>query len=442
MSLEALEKRFSDLQDRLATLQDATNQLKELIDRLANFGFQPGSVPLDATEDDNVSSELSAEINQILREQEEELELLNEEIIDIRPGKSGGERQQHDKERLKDGAQRLEQDLKSCRKSFRKAQISAKRNLQLAQRQERELLYASFANPRSGTSSPMPAAPQPRRKQQVTSEMSKEEQMISASHDVTQSMRRTHDLMAAELSKSDFAHNTLRESTMALSQLSENYSSLDTMLSSSRALLGTLLKSQKTDTWYLQSSFYLLLVTLGWLIFRRILWGPTWWLVWLPLKLLFRSAVGVSNTVGPWGSQNDPGSDSASVRSGSGYQQVQMNNEDIPTIQVDHGHHYQDTEKSQEPSAQESEESMIEQVGKIIDGESERDANPDQVEDEEAHTPKEDTINITSDPEDDIKGEQPGLRERRADEKFNPKKRMMETEPDAHQGDQRVKDEL
>lgn len=110
MSLELLEKRFTDLQDRLNVLQDATNQLKELIHRLANFDFQPGSVPLGAADDDNVGSELSSEINQILREQEEELELLREEIIDIRPGRPGNALQ-HDMDRLKDGAERLEQEL-------------------------------------------------------------------------------------------------------------------------------------------------------------------------------------------------------------------------------------------------------------------------------------------------------------------------------------------
>ncbi|KAJ2988026.1 hypothetical protein NUW58_g4193 [Xylaria curta] len=345
MSLELLEKRFTDLQDRLNVLQDATNQLQELIHRLANFDFQPGSVPLGAADDDNVGSELSTEINQILREQEEELELLQEEI-----------------DRLRDGAERLAQELQLCRKSFRKAQIAAKRNLQTAQRQERELLYTSFSSPRSGASSPASATattavPVPRRRQQRTSEMSKDEQMIGASHDVTQSMRRTHDMMAAELAKSDFAHNTLKESTEALAQLSENYSSLDTMLSSSRALLGTLLKSQKTDTWYLQSAFYLLVVTVGWLVFRRLLWGPTWWLVWLPLKLLFRTAVGVSNTVWLRGSQPQSEAESASI--GSSPQQAYMNNEGVPTIQVG--------TPPTESRAMEKDGSVLEQVGNMID---------------------------------------------------------------------------
>ncbi|KAI0846865.1 Sec20-domain-containing protein [Daldinia vernicosa] len=428
MSPEALEKRFTDLQVRLALLQDATNQLKVLIDRLANFKFQPGSVPLGASDEDNVGSELGSEINQILREQEEELELLHEEIIDIRPGKPGGGLQ-HDKDRLKDGATRLEEELQNCRKAFRRAQVSAKRNLQLAQRQERELLYASFSSPRSGASSPLPPEsaallPPSRRKPRARAEMSKEEQMLSASSDVTESMRRTHDMMAAELSKSDFAHNALKESTAALSQLSENYSSLDTMLSNSRALLGTLLKSQKTDTWYLQSAFYILVVTIGWLIFRRLLWGPTWWLVWLPLKLIFKGAVGVSNTVSRRNAQvSSPNLDASTTQSRS--PQVHMNNEGVQTAQVNY----------QSEVSRESTEAIMEEVDRIINNET-AEGEPPRAEAEDGAQAegeeKEETV----------------LRERNDDEPPNPKKRVMEVEVEEHTGPQspsseeRPKDEL
>ncbi|KAI0453663.1 Sec20-domain-containing protein [Xylaria acuta] len=418
MSLELLEKRFTDLQDRLNVLQDATNQLKELIHRLAHFDFRPGSVSLGAADGDHVGSELGSEINQVLREQEEELELLQEEIIDLPPGQPGSTLP-HDRERLKDGAERLGQELQLCRKSFRKAQIAARRNLQAAQRQERTLLYASFTTPRSGASSPASAtattaapAAAARRRHQRTSEMSKDEQMISASHDVTQSMRRTHDMMAAELAKSDFAQNTLKESTEALAQLSEKYSSLDTMLSSSRALLGTLLKSQKTDTWYLQSAFYLLVVTTGWLIFRRLLWGPTWWLVWLPLKLLFRTAYGVSSAVGLRSSQTQSESESASI--GSNPQQAYMNNEGVPTIQVG--------TPPIESQAVEQDESMVEEIGKIID-----------------------ESQIKMPDSEELSKEQTTLRGRRPEEIPNPRKRMMEEEDTAGApatGYQRVKDEL
>lgn len=100
-------ERVTELQEKLATLQDSVSQLKGHIERLANFDFQPGSIPIGASEDDNVSAELSSEINQILREQEEDLELLQEEIIDIRPLKS----LKHDKDRLSDGAERLKGEL-------------------------------------------------------------------------------------------------------------------------------------------------------------------------------------------------------------------------------------------------------------------------------------------------------------------------------------------
>ena len=127
MSSEALDKRFKDLQDRLVALQDATGQLRELIDRLASFNFQPGSVPLTGTnaeandggEDENVVSELGTEINQILREQEEDLELLQEEIADVQPVKkavstaaAAADNNAHDEERLKDAVDRLGQELR------------------------------------------------------------------------------------------------------------------------------------------------------------------------------------------------------------------------------------------------------------------------------------------------------------------------------------------
>ncbi|KAH9908686.1 Sec20-domain-containing protein [Xylariomycetidae sp. FL2044] len=471
MSAEALEKRFTDLQDRLTVLQDATNQLQDLIERLANFNFQPGSVPLGANEDDNVSTELSSEINQILREQEEELELLQEEIIDIRPpGKpAAAGNSQHAKDRLRDGAQRAEKDLQNCRRSFRRAQITAKRNMQLAQKQERDLLYASFSNPpppppRSDASSPLPTTadntdaaptqqqqPPPRRRhhqqqQKARPEMSKDEQMLSASHSVTQSLRRTHDMMAAELAKSEFAHSALRESTAALATLSDRYSSLDSLLAGSRALLGTLLRSQKSDTWYLQSAFYLLVATLGWLVWRRLLWGPTWWLVWLPLKLAFRGALGVTGLVlgssselpaSEWQQQQQQQSPAGADGS------LRMNNEGVLTVQVDGGGVDQKpTQSSSSQGATEPGDSMVEEVGKIIDGSPPREDGPDGGDVE----PDDDKGDGATGPDggEEEKGNTV-LRERTQDDgPPNPKKRVMvegERTPEEHvQG--RVRDEL
>lgn len=109
--MSAQDMSFDGLQERLAALQETTAQLKELIDRLADLKFQPGSVPLGTEDEDNVVTELSSEISQILREADEDLELLQEEVTDLRSGRPGSE-QEHIKNRLKDGVKRLEGDLK------------------------------------------------------------------------------------------------------------------------------------------------------------------------------------------------------------------------------------------------------------------------------------------------------------------------------------------
>ena len=122
--------------------------------------------------------------------------------------------------------------------------------------------------------------------------------------DVTEALRRTHALLSNELSRSQFAHDTLKESSAALGQLSENYTSLDSVLSSTKTLLGTLMRSQKSDTWYLETAFYILIATICWLIFRRFIYGPAWWVIYLPMKLVWNACMGVFTVLGLRGGGN------------------------------------------------------------------------------------------------------------------------------------------
>ena len=108
---------------------------------------------------------------------------------------------------------------------------------------------------------------------------------------MTAALRRTHNLMTSELERSRFAQETLENSTKDLATLSESYTNLDTLLSSSRSLVRSLIHSQKSDTWYLESAFFILVTTIGWLVFRRILYGPGWWLLYFPIRLLWRSSL-------------------------------------------------------------------------------------------------------------------------------------------------------
>ncbi|PHH52657.1 hypothetical protein CFIMG_001981RA [Ceratocystis fimbriata CBS 114723] len=367
-----------ELQERLVALQETTLQLRELIDRLASLKFEPGSVPLNVSEENSISGELSTEISHILREEEDELEILSEEVEDL-PESS--------KPRLKDGVEMLHKELAGCRIAFRHAQISARKSLADAQRHERQLLISVYSQPESAGSSQVDVSEDHQRdtlgglhphtekkpssllQKKHTALSDEDQQTVGASTDVTLALRRTHDMIAAELARSEYAHQTLVESSQALAQLNESYGSLEGMLTSSKDLLGTLLRSQKSDTWYLQTSFYMLLSTLAWLVFRRFLYGPTWWLVWLPLRLIFGTGWIVGKAVVPVGKQ-PAGVESADVSIGQKAEVEGLPSEDLPTVSMVTETGTKHDIKNEDMNAEtESEDlNVSEKVKKIIDG--------------------------------------------------------------------------
>ncbi|EKD19273.1 uncharacterized protein L3040_009287 [Drepanopeziza brunnea f. sp. 'multigermtubi'] len=410
---------FPIISERLQTLQESNAQLKGLIERLATINFQPGSVPLSSDDGEgNALQELAQEISQTIREQDEDFEIMREEVEELDVGKKGSERDVQ-KAELRGAVVRAVRELEACQVAFRKAQVIAKRNLEAAQRAERELLLQSFFEPRnSAASSPVPGQ---RRRNQQTIELSKEEKTVNASSDVTIALRRTHEMMAQELSRSQFAHETLKESTTALKELGETYSSMDTLLSNSKNLLGTLLRSQKSDTWYLETAFYILLVTIGWLVWRRLLYGPTWWLVWFPMKIFIRSSLGLLGAAGVIGGGSAGTSVSVSTELSTMMQATAVHSSGTrgpsPTapsqgqnIRVGGGGRGAPMERADGSSGN----SMTEQVGSIIDESQNQDAVPERKPDEagEAHETE-------APPQEQPEGQR------------NPMKRMWEEEEEA-----------
>ncbi|KAI9927761.1 hypothetical protein AWENTII_012595 [Aspergillus wentii] len=270
------------LQSRLKELSAALGHIHPLVGRLRNFTTSVG-------QGDEARLELGAEIHSLLKEAEEQMELLKVEVDALETGvetkrKGQDTEKEAERERVVVLAGRLTEDLKRTRGDFRNAQLQAKRNAELAKRKERDLLFT-----RSQTTEG---------RKQSSEKLTQDEIVKNASSDVTAALRRTHQLMQGELSRSQFAQQTLEQSTAAISSLSESYTGLDTLLSSSRNLVGSLLRSQKSDTWYLETAFYILLGTIIWLLFRRILYGPMWWLVWLPLKLVTKFTFAILGAVG------------------------------------------------------------------------------------------------------------------------------------------------
>ncbi|KAK0618237.1 hypothetical protein B0T17DRAFT_609355 [Bombardia bombarda] len=375
---------FESLQERLTALQETTGHLKELIHRLVTIKFQPGSVPLgrstsslggdiEGEEEDNVATEISTEISQVLREEEEELELLREDISGLptaRPGSDAGYRRL----RLDEGAQRVEDELKTCRISFRKARSSAQASIKSAQKLERELLLSSYSGP--ATTVPQQLfTPRDRRRllnsssssSSSSSKSGTNRDVVAASGDVTDALRRTHSLIADEMSRSAFAARTLAESTAALKDLTGRYEGVGGLLARSRDLVGTLLTTQKSDTWYLQTAMHALLATLAWLVFRRFLYGPMWWLVWLPVRTVWCTG----RAVVPSGSGAVQSGGGARMevpvegQKGGGYRVVGVGEEGaVPTVRVGG----EDRGKVEEVADVDVDvDSMVEKVGRIID---------------------------------------------------------------------------
>lgn len=289
----------------------------------------------------------------------------------------------------------------STRIQFRKAQLQANRNIEFARRNEREQLLTQFQeevevdekNKNAGDNDdlvPLPATtplttggPRRGRGGGGQDKASADDLLLGASGDVTSALQRTHALMTAELERSQFARETLENSTKELSQLTDRYANLDSLLSSSRSLVSTLITSRKSDTWYLETTFYILLATIGWLVFRRLLYGPGWWLIYLPLRAIWwvLSTVLIAPLLAVFGASGSSSSgiaanSSSLLRSADNSASLSLgvNRRGIPTFPADMpapsvrvgSGGGKDTNAQQQPVRAE-EDSMAERVGRMAE---------------------------------------------------------------------------
>ncbi len=107
------------LSARAALLSEANKHTLHLIHRLARLPAQPGSSPLNSEAGD-ARLELTAEIHQSLKEQEEQFELLQQELEDLPDtgrGTLSSRRRDTDKDRVRSSlvaqVTRLGEDLRS-----------------------------------------------------------------------------------------------------------------------------------------------------------------------------------------------------------------------------------------------------------------------------------------------------------------------------------------
>ena len=103
-----------DLSTRLNALSDSVRVTFQLIGRLSKLSFTPGSTPLEG--DGDVRVELTQDIHEGLKQHEETLELLKQEVEDLTASSSRHQRRDSNKDRersrLAASVARLGEDLK------------------------------------------------------------------------------------------------------------------------------------------------------------------------------------------------------------------------------------------------------------------------------------------------------------------------------------------
>ena len=283
---------------RLVALTEAQTHTRALISRLSRASPSSNqSSPSQSTHQlsqnpHGDTGDLSAEIHESLRDQEDALDLVRQELVELPPTSTS-----HPERRRAEAAiSRIEEDIRLSRAQFRKAQLQAQRNAQAAKIKERDALFAGRG---SRDASPLPGR---KRREGLT----QEELVANASSDVLTALRRTHDLMDANLKQSQFANDALQEQTTAMASLQTKYTDLDDLLAKSKGLVGVLIRSNKSDTWYLQTTMYILAALLVWIIYRRFLYGPLWWFVWLPLKIMWWTMASLYSLMGVPGRSSPP----------------------------------------------------------------------------------------------------------------------------------------
>lgn len=272
---------------RLSSIHALLRYTQQLIHELQSF---PNQTHLESgSEIEAARLDLASAAHESLGELEEALEIVQSELQ--YEAADGGRYNYRTSGKIDEITQqnqtelaRLEEDVRSARVSFRRAQLQSKRNLDAQRQKEREQLFVSRRSGVMNGNENLVLSGRAKSQKELT----QDDLAINAANDVTRALKRTHALMVGNLQQSTFAQQTLEESQQQLASLSERYTTTTDLLQSSRSLVKILVTSQKSDTWYLQTSVMILLVTLGWLIFRRLLYGPLWWLAWLPTKYFFK----------------------------------------------------------------------------------------------------------------------------------------------------------
>lgn len=240
------------------SIKSLKNQQHVLLKSIADLHEYKGTSEIDRLE-------LAESIQLRLKEYETGVQSIELDIEDEQPGST---RNNH--EVLLD---KLRENLKLAKSRFKKAQIQGKKNAELTLQQQRQRLF-------SGSDS----------KDQELKEKdrfkSTEERAVGKSEDITQTLRRVHQMATTEVAKSHLNIEELEYSTKQLNELDERYTAVSVLLAGSSKLVRHLEQADKKDRQYMIMALSFLALTFCWVVWRRVLKGPVMLILWSLAKVL------------------------------------------------------------------------------------------------------------------------------------------------------------
>ncbi|BGO93612.1 Sec20 family protein [Rhodotorula toruloides NP11] len=186
----------------------------------------------------------------------EELKLEVDDLDRARERAAGGEH-----------VKQVQQRLDGCTKLYRQAVVTSKRQIDAsAHLLAREELFASV----SGRGSPGPGSPGGSAQRGAGPNQTSDDALMSATSDVTEGLRRTLQLMQQEVDRSLVTNEMLQSQTQTMELTSTQYSTLSTLLHTSKTLITSLERADVLDRLLLFFAFTFFAAVCAYIFKKRV----------------------------------------------------------------------------------------------------------------------------------------------------------------------------
>lgn len=156
------------------------------------------------------------------------------------------------------------EQIANLRVLYRKAQVTSAKNVEKSLLKERQMLFEG--------------------RKEVKEEAS-EKTVLNKSRDITQSLKRVHQLASQNVLRGEMHLESLDQSSRDMQMLQQKYTTFDVLLAGSKKLVRHLEQADKQDRILMMASMGFLALVVAWILYRRVLKLPLMIISWPLLKL-------------------------------------------------------------------------------------------------------------------------------------------------------------